>query len=84
MKNYEIVYYSEGRSIPFLLVGISTQKILEGVRIIFFADGRKFCQEKNKSGRLNGLRKQSTSVVKNKFFQNWKKGNRHGIKIKFQ
>lgn len=84
MKKYRVDYYKIGASISSMAQISKTRKI-DGVRIVFFNDGRKIWQYKCKKDFKNGIyRSWRWDSPKNILFKNWKKGFEQGIKIIFK
>lgn len=84
MKRYKIEYYRGNRSAPEYIAEISESGRHIGIGVSFFEDGKKMWQDNWKNSRINGLDKKWFKGTKNVFFQNYKKFEQQGIRIKFK
>lgn len=75
MKRYRIKRYD--KSSPYFLIELSKSESLDGERIMFLENGKKFWQYKYKNGFLNGVARSFYFYV----ILNNKKGKRQGIEI---
>lgn len=81
MKKYKVGYFKLDKSNPYYITELF--KSGGGVMILFCIAGKKCWQGNWKNNILNGIDKAWLGSA-NSCFQNWKKGNRQGVQIKFK
>lgn len=83
MKKYRIEY-RDIKTSPYRIEQISKSMRVDGMRIIFYNSGIKFCQIKCKNNLRNGMYKLWNKGKTNVRFKNIKKETAQGINIRFK